>query len=126
MPVTTSKPVSAPPIRPFAKIEVPDKELEALRARVAATRWPEKETVKDQSQGVQLDTIQAVARYWEKEYDWRKIEAKLNAVPHFITQIDGRTFTSFTPARSTRTRCRSSSPTDGPDRSSSSSRSSSR
>ena len=89
MPVTTSKPVSAPPIRPFPKIEVPEKELEALRARVAATRWPEKETVKDQSQGVPLDTIQAVARYWEKEYDWRKIEAKLNAVPHFITQIDG-------------------------------------
>jgi pimeloyl-ACP methyl ester carboxylesterase len=89
MPVTTSKPVSAPPIRPFPKIEVPEKELKALRARVAATRWPEKETVKDQSQGVPLDTIQAVARYWEKEYDWRKIEAKLNAVPHFITQIDG-------------------------------------
>jgi len=89
MPVTTSKPVSAPPIRPFPKIEVPEKELEALRARVAATRWPDKETVKDQSQGVPLDTIQAVARYWEKEYDWRKIEAKLNAVPHFITQIDG-------------------------------------
>ena len=89
MPVTTAKPVSAPPIRPFPKIEVPEKELEALRARVAATRWPDKETVKDQSQGVPLDTIQAVARYWEKEYDWRKIEAKLNAVPHFITQIDG-------------------------------------
>ncbi|HEY9504706.1 MAG TPA: epoxide hydrolase [Gemmatimonadales bacterium] len=89
MPVTTSKPVSAPPIRPFPKIEVPEKELEALRSRVAATRWPEKETVKDQSQGVPLETIQAVARYWEKEYDWRKIEAKLNAVPHFITQIDG-------------------------------------
>ena len=89
MPVTTSKPVSAPPIRPFPKIEVPEKELEALRARVAATRWPDKETVKDQSQGVPLDTIQAVARYWEKEYDWRRIEAKLNAVPHFITQIDG-------------------------------------
>ena len=89
MPVTTSKPVSAPPIRPFPKIEVPEKELEALRSRVAATRWPEKETVKDQSQGVPLETIQAVARYWEKEYDWRRIEAKLNAVPHFITQIDG-------------------------------------
>jgi pimeloyl-ACP methyl ester carboxylesterase len=89
MPVTTAKPVSTPPIRPFTKIEVPDKELEALRARVAATRWPEKETVKDQSQGVPLETIQALARYWEKEYDWRKIEAKLNAVPHFITQIDG-------------------------------------
>jgi pimeloyl-ACP methyl ester carboxylesterase len=89
MPVTTAKPVSTPPIRPFAKIEVPDKELEALRVRVAATRWPEKETVKDQSQGVPLETIQALARYWEKDYDWRKIEAKLNAVPHFITQIDG-------------------------------------
>ncbi len=55
----------------------------------AATRWPEKETVEDQSQGVQLETIQALARYWAKEYDWREREAKLNALPQFITNIDG-------------------------------------
>ena len=60
-----------------------------LRPRIAATRWPEKETVEDASQGVRLETIQAVARYWETEYDWRKCEEKLKALPHFITEIDG-------------------------------------
>ena len=75
-------------IRPFT-IEVPEKDLEDLRARIAATRWPEKEGVKDASQGVQLATMQALARYWETEYDWRKAEAKLNSVPKFITEIDG-------------------------------------
>jgi pimeloyl-ACP methyl ester carboxylesterase len=88
MSVATAKPPSATAIRPFAKIEFPEAELEALRARIAATRWPEKETVADQSQGVQLATIQALARYWATEYDWRKCEAKLNALPHFITTID--------------------------------------
>jgi pimeloyl-ACP methyl ester carboxylesterase len=88
MPVTTAKPPSATPIRPFT-IETPEAELEALRARIAATRWPEKETVADQSQGVQLETIQALARYWANEYDWRKCEARLKALPHFITTIDG-------------------------------------
>jgi pimeloyl-ACP methyl ester carboxylesterase len=77
-----------PAIRPFT-IEVHEKELEDLRARIAATRWPEKEGVEDGSQGVQLATIQAVARYWLTEYDWRKCEARLNAVPQFITEIDG-------------------------------------
>ncbi|MCO1597154.1 epoxide hydrolase [Micromonospora sp. RHAY321] len=75
-------------IRPFT-VEVPESDLKALRARIAATRWPEKETVPDQSQGVPLATMQALARYWEKDYDWRKVEARLNALPQFITQIDG-------------------------------------
>ncbi|MER7589628.1 epoxide hydrolase family protein [Micromonospora sp. NPDC127501] len=75
-------------IRPF-KVEIPDADLKAMRARIAATRWPEQETVPDQSQGVQLATMQALARYWEKEYDWRKVEARLNALPQFMTEIDG-------------------------------------
>jgi pimeloyl-ACP methyl ester carboxylesterase len=88
MPVATAKPAAAPAIRPFT-IETPEADLEELRARIAATRWPEKETVEDQSQGVQLETIQALARYWLKEYNWRKVEAKLHALPQFITNIDG-------------------------------------
>ena len=88
MPVTTAKPPAATPIRPFT-FEAPEADLKALRARIAATRWPEKETVADQSQGVQLATMEALARYWETEYDWRKVEAKLKALPQFITTIDG-------------------------------------
>nr|WP_198940582.1 epoxide hydrolase family protein [Micromonospora sp. CB01531] len=75
-------------VRPFT-IEVPEAELEALRTRIRATRWPERQTVADQSQGVPLETSQALARYWENEYDWRKVEARLNALPNFITEIDG-------------------------------------
>ncbi|PWU45390.1 multidrug MFS transporter [Micromonospora globispora] len=75
-------------IRPF-RVEIPEADLEALRARIAATRWPEKQTVDDQSQGVPLETSQALARYWEKEYDWRKVEARLNDLPNFVTEIDG-------------------------------------
>ncbi|WP_171113629.1 MULTISPECIES: epoxide hydrolase [Streptomyces] len=75
-------------IRPFT-FEFSDAELQDLRARIEATRWPEKETVADQSQGTQLATIQELARYWAEEYDWRKVEAKLKALPHFITEIDG-------------------------------------
>ena len=75
-------------LRPF-KVEIPEAALDDLRARIAATRWPEKEPVDDQSQGVQLATMQALARYWETEYDWRKCEEKLNGLPHFITEIDG-------------------------------------
>jgi pimeloyl-ACP methyl ester carboxylesterase len=75
-------------IRPFA-IEIPDAELEALRARIAATRWPERETVADESQGVQLATMQELVRYWGTEYDLRRFEARLNALPQFITEIDG-------------------------------------
>ena len=71
MGVTTEKTADATAIRPF-KIEIPEAALEDLRARIAATRWPEKETVDDASQGVQLATMQALARYWADEYDWRK------------------------------------------------------
>jgi pimeloyl-ACP methyl ester carboxylesterase len=87
MTVATAKPPSATAIRPFT-IETPEAELEELRARIAATRWPEKETVEDQSQGVQLRTMQKLARYWAEEYDWRKCEEKLKALPHFVTRID--------------------------------------
>jgi pimeloyl-ACP methyl ester carboxylesterase len=75
-------------IRPFT-FEAPEADLDDLRARVAATRWPDKELVGDDSQGVQLATMQALARYWAEEYDWRKCEARLNAVPNFLTEIDG-------------------------------------
>src|SRR3979490_611306 len=75
-------------IRPF-HVNVPEAELTELRRRINATRWPERETVTDQSQGVQLGTVQNLARYWEKEYDWRRCEAQLNALPQFITEIDG-------------------------------------
>ena len=75
-------------VRPFT-IEVPEADLEDLRARVAATRWPDKEPVDDHSQGVPLATMQALARYWATEYDWRKVEARLKALPQFITEIDG-------------------------------------
>ena len=76
-------------IRPFHVMNVPDAELTELRRRINATKWPERETVTDQSQGVQLATIQALARYWATDYDWRKIEAKMNALPQFMTEIDG-------------------------------------
>jgi pimeloyl-ACP methyl ester carboxylesterase len=75
-------------IRPF-RIAVPDEALADLQRRLAAARWPDKEVVDDQSQGVQLATMQALARYWGTEYDWRKVEARLNALPQFITEIDG-------------------------------------
>ena len=75
-------------IRPF-KVNVPEEALIDLRRRIEATRWPDKETVNDASQGVQLATIQQLARYWGTEYDWRRIETKLNALPQFITEIDG-------------------------------------
>jgi pimeloyl-ACP methyl ester carboxylesterase len=75
-------------IRPF-HVDIPDEALDDLRERIAAAQWPEKETVADQTQGVQLATIQKLARYWGTEYDWRKCEASLNALPQFITEIDG-------------------------------------
>jgi pimeloyl-ACP methyl ester carboxylesterase len=80
--------VEARPIRPF-QVSTPDTELTELRRRITATRFPEKETVTDFSQGVPLATTQTLARYWATEYDWRKVEARLNAVPNFITEIDG-------------------------------------
>jgi pimeloyl-ACP methyl ester carboxylesterase len=75
-------------VRPF-RIDVPEKELVELRRRIASARWPSKELVEDRSQGVQLATIQELARYWTTDYDWRKAEAKLNALPQFTTEIDG-------------------------------------
>jgi pimeloyl-ACP methyl ester carboxylesterase len=75
-------------IRPF-HVNIPQDQLVDLRRRVLATRWPERETVTDRSQGVQLAKIQEVVRYWGKDYDWRKVEARLNALPQFITEIDG-------------------------------------
>src|SRR5689334_16122883 len=76
-------------IRPFPKVNVPEAELTELRRRINATRWPERETVPDATQGVQLATTQALASYWAKEYDWRKVETRLNALPQYITEIDG-------------------------------------
>src|SRR5262245_35003960 len=75
-------------IRPF-HVNIPDGALVDLRRRIKATKWPERETVKDPSQGVQFATMQKLADYWANHYDWRKIEAKLNALPQFITEING-------------------------------------
>jgi Epoxide hydrolase N terminus len=75
-------------VRPF-HIEFPDDELTDLRSRVNATRWPERETVADDSQGVRLAMMQDLAGYWGSSYDWRKCEEKLNSLPQFMTEIDG-------------------------------------
>jgi pimeloyl-ACP methyl ester carboxylesterase len=75
-------------VQPF-QVEIPDEALDDLRRRIAATRWPSKELVGDRSQGVQLATLQELARYWTTDYDWRKAEAKLNALPQFKTEVDG-------------------------------------
>ena len=79
---------TATDIRPF-HVDIPDEKLAELRRRIAATRWPSRELVTDRSQGVQLGTLQQLAHYWTTEYDWRKAEAKLNALPQFTTEIDG-------------------------------------
>jgi pimeloyl-ACP methyl ester carboxylesterase len=75
-------------IRPF-EVHFPDETLADLKRRIAATRWPDQETVSDDTQGVRLATMQKLAAYWEKNHDWRKVEARLNAVPNFVTEIDG-------------------------------------
>jgi len=75
-------------IRPFS-VEIPEEALADLRRRLAATRWPSRELVADRSQGVQLATMEALCRYWAEEYDWRRCEARLNALPQFMTEIDG-------------------------------------
>ena len=75
-------------VHPF-RVNFSDAELAELRRRISATQWPDRETVVDQSQGPQLATLQKLARYWETEYDWRKVEARLNALPNFMTEIDG-------------------------------------
>src|SRR5712691_1947242 len=77
-----------PAIRPFS-VHFLDEALADLKRRIEAARWPEKETVAGNSQGVQLVNMQQLARYWATEYDWRKTEAKLNALPQFLTEIDG-------------------------------------
>src|SRR5688500_13412202 len=79
---------AATPVRPF-RVEDPEAELVDLRRRVKPPRWPEQEPVADVSQGVALATVEKLARYWANEYDWRPIEARINAVPNFITAIDG-------------------------------------
>jgi len=84
----SANPSSGEAIRPF-HVSVPQKQLADLKRRISATQWPEQELVKDESQGVQLATMKALAQYWAKDYDWRKIEAKLNALPQFVTTIDG-------------------------------------
>jgi pimeloyl-ACP methyl ester carboxylesterase len=89
MPTTTKNPTETAAIRPFTVPVTPEAELEALRARIASTRWPERELVADHSQGVQLEVIKELARYWAEEYDLRRYEARLRALPHFITELDG-------------------------------------
>ena len=92
VPVQGTRPeVASDEIRPF-HVNYPESELTDLRRRIKATKWPEVETVSDASQGVQLATAQALAAYWGAHHDWRKCEARLNAVPNFITQIDGLDF----------------------------------
>jgi epoxide hydrolase-like protein len=88
MSVTSDQRAGAHEVRPF-HVDISDDALDDLRRRIAAMRWPEKETVGDQSQGVPLATMQELARYWATEYDWRKCEVALNALPQFITEIDG-------------------------------------
>ena len=85
---TTYSPLTGAPIRPF-HFSADEDDLKELRRRILATRWPEKELVDDQSQGVQLETMKALAQYWARDYDWRKCETRLNALPNFITEIDG-------------------------------------
>src|SRR3712207_9402669 len=75
-------------VRPY-RIDVPEEDLVDLRRRVAATRWPDKETVDDRSQGVQLAKLHPLVEYWGTSYDWRKVEATLNALPQFVANIDG-------------------------------------
>ncbi|HKH39692.1 MAG TPA: epoxide hydrolase N-terminal domain-containing protein, partial [Rubrobacter sp.] len=77
-----------PAVSPF-RVDVPEEDLDDLRRRIGATRWPSKELVEDRSQGVQLATLRELARYWTTEYDWRTCEARLNALLQFTTEIDG-------------------------------------
>jgi len=88
LPMGTAAAAEGDAIRPF-RVNVPEEQLVDLRQRVNATKWPERETVNDETQGVQFATTQKLARYWGTDYDWRKVEARLNALPQFITNIDG-------------------------------------
>jgi pimeloyl-ACP methyl ester carboxylesterase len=87
-PTTARAAAEGDAIRRF-RVNVPQEQIVDLRRRIAATRWPDRETVTDKSQGVQLSTIQKLAHYWQADHDWRKIEAKLNGLPQFVTEIDG-------------------------------------
>ena len=91
-------------IRPF-QARFADEDIADLRRRINATRWPERETVADDSQGVPLAMMQELAGYWGTDYDWRACEAKLNALPQFITEIDGLDIHFIHVRSSTRTRC---------------------
>src|SRR5260370_26736218 len=103
--ITMTQPtMTRPAVRPF-RINMPDEALADLRRRIAATRWPDRETVPDRSQGAQLAKVQELVRYWGRDYDWRKAEAKLNALPQFITEIDGLDI-HFIRAHATRMPCR--------------------
>jgi len=88
MAAKSKKSADATAIRPFT-IEISEADLDDMRERIGATRWPEHETVNDASQGSQSATMQALARYWGSDYDWRRLEAKLNDLPQFMTEIDG-------------------------------------
>ena len=88
MTVVTEKPASETAVRPF-RASSPKKRSIDLRRRIQATRWPERETVEDTSQGVQLMTMQELVRYWGTDYDFGRVEARLNALPQFVTEIDG-------------------------------------
>ena len=88
LPLNQAKATAGDVIRPF-RVDVPEQDLLDLRRRLAATRWPDREIVADQSQGVQLATVQQLVLYWQTGYDWRRMEARLNALPQFVTEIDG-------------------------------------
>jgi hypothetical protein len=94
-----------PTIRPF-HVDIPQVDFDELRRRILATRWPDKETVADRSQGIQLANLQELVRYWGTDYDWRKAEAQLNALPSSSPPSTGSTSTSSTSALATRTPCR--------------------
>ncbi len=87
-PAKVHETIADPAVRPF-RVDIPEAALVDLRRRIAATRWPDKETVADQSQGARLAKVQALVQYWRTDYDWRRVEASLNALPQFVTTIDG-------------------------------------
>ena len=106
MSVTTEKPAEATDVRPF-QIEIPQADIEELRRRIAATRWPTKELVEDSAQGVQLATLRELARYWATEYDWRTVSRRGSTrCRSSRPRSTGSTSTSSTSSRRTRTRCR--------------------
>jgi hypothetical protein len=88
MSATTEKPAQVTDVRPF-RVEIPEADIEDLRRRIAATRWPTSELVEDSAQGVQLTMLRELARYWATEYDFGRVAARLNALPQFTTEIDG-------------------------------------